>query len=72
MITPEQMQILEQQPDVAENMERYGGSFIQNIGRALLHADFINAEKIYKTWPVEWEFYLNFTKTRGVKKCTTN
>lgn len=69
MITPEQMRILEQQPDVAENMERFGGSFIQNIGRALLHADFVNAEKIRKTWPVEWDFYLNFTKNKGVKKC---
>ena len=45
MITPEQMQILNEQPTVAENMERFGGSFIQNIGRALLHADYINAHK---------------------------
>lgn len=71
MITPEQMQILNEQPTVAENMERFGGSFIQNIGRALLCADYINAHKIHATWPVEWDFYLNFTKTRG-SKCTKN
>lgn len=44
---------------VAENMERFGGGFIQNIGRALMHADVGNAKKIHDTWPAEWAHYLN-------------
>lgn len=60
--------ILEEQPTVAQNMERWGGSFIQNIGHALVHADFQNARKIKNTWPEEWDLYLNFTTSNGVKK----
>ena len=58
---------------VAENMERFGGGFIQNIGRALLHADVENAKKIHDTWPAEWARYLNIKcPSTSTTKRTTN
>lgn len=47
---------------VYENMEIYGGSFEQALGRALMHADMINAQKIRMTWPELWDKFLNFGK----------
>jgi len=43
---------------VAENMMRYGGSFMKCLGEALLHADSNNTRKIKKEWPEEWYKYL--------------
>lgn len=43
--------------DVAESMEKYGGSFIKALGKALLQADILNTIKIKNTWPNEWEKY---------------
>ena len=54
--------IYEEQVIVAHNMELYGGSFAQNLGRALLHADGINTAKIKATWPELWDEYLNWNK----------
>ena len=62
MITSLDAVLLEQQQEVADNMERFGGSFIQNLGRALRHADLINLRKIYETWSDEWIVYLSFSK----------
>jgi hypothetical protein len=47
---------------VSEGMQRYGGSFVQALGRALAHADAQNALKIKLTWPEYWEKYLEFGK----------
>lgn len=63
MITPEQVKLLTEQPDVAKNMELFGGSFISNLGRALCHADYINCKKIHDMYPTEWEFYLNIKRS---------
>ena len=49
---------------VAENMKKYGGSFVQALGVALSHADMWNTTKIKLTWPELWEEYLNFEKTK--------
>lgn len=53
-----------EQSIVAENMERYGGSFAKHLGIALLYADIHNAAKIKKTWPELWEKYLNWGKKK--------
>lgn len=42
---------------IAMMMERFGGSFFQGIGQALLHADSENAAKVKATWPKEWQQY---------------
>ena len=42
---------------VSENMQRYGGSFVQALGVALARADIINRHKIKHTWPEEWKTY---------------
>lgn len=47
-------------PTVARNMEIYGGSFEQNLGRALARADTTNATKIKATWPELWEKFLTW------------
>lgn len=62
MITAIDTIIMEQQQRVADSMEKFGGSFIQNLGRALRHADLENLRKIYQTWTDEWLVYLNFAK----------
>ncbi len=36
---------------IANNMIRYGGSFVKSLGTALLKADSVNEMKIYRTWP---------------------
>lgn len=66
--------LLEQRPEVAENMERFGGSFMQNLGRALRHADIENVRKIYQTWTDEWIVYHGFSKTLNKvgAKCIKN
>lgn len=44
---------------VAEAMIRFGGSFVQSLGQALLRADDVNASKIKATWPDYWLAYSN-------------
>ena len=44
---------------VAEEMQRYGGSFVSKLGAALAHADIVNARKIKETWPEYWAQYSN-------------
>ena len=43
---------------VAENMQRYGGGFVQNLGRALARADDRNISRIKQAFPDYWEEYL--------------
>lgn len=43
---------------VSANMEKYGGSFVQHLGRAVRKADPINLDKIQNTWPDLWSKYL--------------
>lgn len=40
-------------------MRKWGGSFVESLGTALVHADPINAQKIHDTWPDIWDEYLN-------------
>jgi len=42
---------------VAENMERYGGSFTQALAVLIMKADARNIKKIKKAWPKEWNKY---------------
>lgn len=44
---------------VAENMQRYGGGFVQNLGRALARADDRNISRIKEAFPDYWEEYLH-------------
>jgi hypothetical protein len=50
--------------EVAEMMMRYGGSFVQCLGKALERADPVNAAKIKATWPEYWEQYEAMAKMR--------
>tara|TARA_R110000822_G_scaffold304958_1_gene430390 strand:- start:56 stop:1006 length:951 start_codon:yes stop_codon:yes gene_type:complete len=47
---------------VCENMQKYGGSFVQALGVALSKADDFNATRIKNAFPDYWAQYLNFTK----------
>ena len=42
---------------VAENMVKYGGSFVAALGEAIYHADPNNLERIKITWPEYYEQY---------------
>lgn len=46
--------------DVADAMVRFGGSFVQALGRAFYTADAENQQKIKATWP---EYWLRYTQT---------
>lgn len=50
--------------NACENMQRYGGSFASNLGKAMHHADSINRAKIIATWPELIDEY----KSMHVKK----
>lgn len=53
---PTEVQIeFEEQRIVALAMMRYGGLFLNKLGKALIRADPNNATKIKATWPKEWE-----------------
>lgn len=49
--------------DVCEGMQRFGGSFVKNLGKALLLADSENTKKIKTTWPKIWKRYLSFGRS---------
>lgn len=36
---------------VVENMQTYGGSFVQTLAQLILRADGANLQKIQATWP---------------------
>ena len=57
----EQQEIL----DVAEGMKKYGGSFCEMLGKALIFADSENAKKIKTTWPIYWKRYLTIVRNTG-------
>lgn len=42
---------------ITENMIKYGGSFVKNLGKTLGNADPINQKKIKETWPEYWKQY---------------
>lgn len=50
----------EEQMKVANNMRKFGGSFVKALGEALLHADAVNTQKIKDTWPALWKQYLEW------------
>lgn len=64
--------LYEQKFTVAENMKKYGGSFVQALGVALSHADMWNTIKIKLSWPELWEEYLNFEKPKEQAAETKN
>lgn len=47
---------------VADNMTRYGGSFVQVLASLILRADAVNLEKIKITWPEYWNKYKGMGK----------
>lgn len=51
--------VIFQQQIVAAAMRKWGGSFVESLGTALVHADPINAQKIHDAWPEIWNEYLN-------------
>ena len=48
---------------VAKAMTDHGGGFVSRLGEALFHADNRNARNIKKTWPKEWQTYLELYDT---------
>jgi hypothetical protein len=48
--------------EVIEAMIKYGGNFVQNLGRAAAHADPVNLAKMKVTWPKYWEEYTEFAE----------
>lgn len=49
--------VLSNRTKVGNAMIQFGGSFIENIGRALLCADEENTVRIYNAFQEEWEEY---------------
>ena len=43
---------------VSQAMQKYGGSFVENLGKALDRADLNNTTKIKNAFPEYWEKYL--------------
>lgn len=47
----------EQDYKTVENMEKYGGSFVQALAQCARRADRINLAKIKSTWSEYWNQY---------------
>lgn len=47
----------------AQAMVRYGGSFVEALGKALFHADMENTVKIKQAFPEYWERYKRLSAT---------
>lgn len=54
--TPKEIQ------EIALNMRAYGGSFMRNLGEALLVADYQNTKKILSNWAEDCAKYLKYSK----------
>ena len=54
---PEAMYRTEEQMKVVEAMMRYGGSFVSSLGKAFVHADARNFEKLRAAFPHYWYEY---------------
>jgi hypothetical protein len=52
--------LINESKTVATNMEKFGGSFSKNLGKALSCADIENIKKIKNTWPELWNTFLNW------------
>ncbi len=48
--------------DVAEAMEKYGGSFVKKLSSLVYCADPVNLAKIKNAWPEYWDQYLQLSK----------
>ena len=48
--------------EIATAMRKYGGSFVQHLGDALLYADADNTAKIKTTWPEYWDQYADMAR----------
>lgn len=51
---------------VAEAMKKYGGSFVEALGRAIVYADPANTQIIKDNWPAYWEHYLKIARGEKV------
>ena len=47
---------------VTDNMERYGGSFVQTLATLILRADTVNLDKIRTAFPEYWNKYRDWGK----------
>lgn len=52
----------EQDFEVVEKMEKYGGSFVKKIAELCHLADPINLQKIKETWSEYWHEYMIIRK----------
>lgn len=52
----------EEELDVVENMERFGGSFVKALSGAFYRADRENFLKLKDAFPEYWDEYENFSK----------
>lgn len=48
---------------VANAMTRYGGGFVEALGKALMVADPDNAQRIKEAFPEYWERFAKLAKT---------
>ena len=48
---------------VQKAMQKWGGSFVKNLGKALQVADLNNTRLIKEAWSDYWEKYLNMGET---------
>jgi tryptophan synthase beta subunit len=48
---------------IVENMEKYGGSFVESLAQCFYHADPINFQKLKHTFALYWEEYEKLGKT---------
>ena len=67
----EYMELTHEAQKVYHMWNTIGGSFVQGLAQALLHADPINMKKIHDTWEIEWDMaveqYNKYDKSGDIK-----
>lgn len=64
-------EIMGEAATVSENMQRFGGSFVSHLGRALAHADAVNVTRVRAAFPDYWDEYLNFGRREEERPSAT-
>ena len=61
-IKSENAKLMDDSRNVSKAMSKYGSSFVNKLGEALLHADPNNTQKIKDTFSEYWDEYLQVYK----------
>lgn len=67
-LIPAPSAIFEEAYQVSQSMQKWGGSFVKQLGVLISHADPLNLARIKSTFPEYWNYYLGQANRNSVRK----